>query len=93
MGNNFLAPVYKGRIEYISFDGNDFYIYLCDNFPELSKREKIETINYGTNPCSCYYCYPEYMKKLLNEKLDNGYAIIGMFEQNYIVTKKENLTL
>lgn len=84
-----LVQVYRGDIEIISFprteEVRDFAVTI------LGKSDKIP-MHCFVDPTMSDFCYSEFVQWRLNEKLKNGYVVVGVDgdTDQWLVTKREN---
>lgn len=92
--SNLLVPVYRGEVEFIRFshDDENFVKWGCDKhgIPYDESKKYLYASDFS-DPTRADFCYFEYHQYLINKKLNNGYAIVGMDGGAWLMTKKENI--
>lgn len=89
-GKQIIVPVKGGEIEYITYNHEEFAAFYENK--HKGTGEEYFCAN-GLDPTSMLYCLPEFYEKKVNEKLKQGYVLIGADGECWIVAKPENLIL
>lgn len=86
-----LIPVYRGEVEYVYPHNEEYerWAYERSKHILLRKFEDVGTALFY-DPLDKFYCLNEYAQFIVNEKLKEGFVIVGMENNCWIVTKREN---
>ena len=90
--SNLLVPVYRGEIEVVRAGSpeKEFYKWGCKH----NGLDYDPTVSYPNfyDSTSSEFCYHEHFQFMVNEKLRNGYVIVGIEgNDGWLFTKAENI--